>query len=61
MCAANDVSEIVDEGEGRRPQLAHSRTATSKKTRRKTLKRSSKRKSKKAEGEEKVRKEMDRM
>lgn len=61
MCAANDVSEIVDEGEGRRPQLAHSRTATLKKTRRKTLKRSSKRKLKKAEGEEKVRKEMDRV
>ena len=56
MCTANDVSEIVDEGEGRRPQRALSRTATLKKTRRKTLKRSSKRKSKRAEGEEEVRK-----
>ena len=59
LCAANDVTEIVDEGEGRKPQRAHSRTATLKKTRRKTLKRSSKRKSKKAEGEEKGRKEME--
>lgn len=52
LCAANDVSEIVNEGEGRRPQQALSRTATLKKTRRKSLKRSSKRKSERVEGEE---------
>lgn len=52
MCAANNVSEIVNEGEGRRPQQALSRTATLKKTRRKSLKRSSKRKSERVEGEE---------
>jgi len=55
ICAANEVSEIMDESEGRKPQRAASRSATIKKTRRKTLRRTakgSKGKREEREGEE---------